>query len=173
MSAEATRIGTETLVKNALMQDSFDRFFQAAFLKLTRHLKRAPGGRRAWIFYQASHGTYKPWKPLVEAIRLAMAEPDCQEDDAMAIVHCLAGLVHAHYAAKECEVATVKEALRLSISTDTEEIAAQADALANPSDANIERVIEKTSIDDRADRTLLTLLRGVLATNATRPRAAR
>lgn len=171
MSAGATRIGAEILVKGAIIRDANDRFYQSAFNKLTRHIKR-PGGRRRWIFDQAAHGTYKPWRALTEPMELAMAA-GAPEEDVLAIVHCLAGLVHAHYAAKECEVATVKEALRLSISTDTEEIAAQADALANPSDANIERVIEKTSVDGQRDRTLLTLLRGVLATNATRPRAAR
>lgn len=167
----ATRTSPKILVRHALVQDANDRFFQNAFNMLTRNIKR-PGGKRRWIFDNATHGSYKPWRALTEPMQLAM-DAGAKEEDVMSIVHCLAGLVHAHYAAKECEVATVKEALRLSISTDTEEIAAQADALANPSNANIERVIEKTSVDGQRDKTLLTLLRGVLATNATRPRAAR
>lgn len=168
----ATSKSRENLMKAALQQDSSDRFFQSAYNKLTRSITR-PGGRRGrWIFDDASHGTYKPWRALTEPMQMAM-DAGASEEDVMAIVHTLAGLVHAHYAGKDCEVATVKEALRLSLNTEAEEIAAQADVLANPTDANIEKAIEKTGADDRADRTLLTLLRGALASNALRPRVAR
>ena len=172
MARSASKKSPEILIGLALQAGSHDRFFQNAFNKLTRNLKCRPGGRRRWMYDHAAIGAYKPWRGLTEPMQLAM-DAGANEEDVMAIVHCLYGLVHAHYAKVEPEVATVTEALRLSINAEAREVAVHADALADPSDTNIERVLEATAADDRADATLLTICRQRLATVSLQVRAVR
>lgn len=165
MDTTAIKKPAESLVRNAIQLDAFNVFFQEAFNKLTRHIKVSAVGRKAWVFYQARHGVHRPWEALTIPVQLAMANPACTEEDAMGVVNALAGMVHAHYAAKECEVATIKEALRLSLTTETEEIKAEANAIADPSEANLEAVLETKIADDRADNRVVRLVREHLASS--------
>jgi hypothetical protein len=159
---KAIRIDERILMTRAVERDREDQFLQSAFNKMTAHIVR-PGSRSFRQRYdQVAHGTYKPWRQITEPMQLAM-EAGAPEEDVMAIIHTLAGLVHAHYANKECAPSEVKEALRLAIHTQTEEIAAHADAVADPSVANIEKALAATVRDDRADATLTTKLRRNLA----------
>lgn len=166
----ASKKSPEILIGLALQTDRDDRFFQNAFNKLTRNLKCRPGGKRRWMYDHTAIGAYKPWRGLTEPMQLAM-DAGASEEDVMAIVHCLYGIVHAHYA--QPEAVTVTEALRLSINMEAREVAVQADALADPSDTNLERVVEATAADDRADETLLAICRKRLTAAALQVRGVR
>lgn len=168
MGTQAREKTPQFLARKAIQLDAANVFFQGAFNKLTRHIKCSSVGRKAWVFYNARYGDHRPWEALTIPMQLAMDNPACTEEDAMGMVHALAGMVHAHYANCECQVTTVKEALRLSVGEGTSEIAADVNAIADPSDSNLEKVLEAKVADRRQDEAAITLIETQLAARVRR-----
>src|SRR4051812_39557096 len=119
----ATTANPEILVSKALGRDKSDACFQAAVSKAKRSLKKAPGGRRAWIFYQSVFGAYKPQRPVCEMID-ALVAAGAPEEDVEGIAYYFVSYLHAKYAAKEAAPAPVKEALCLAIDSNSDEMKA-------------------------------------------------
>lgn len=149
----ATKNDAEILVHAAVQRDRDERELQAAFNKMTRSIKCRPGGRRRWIFDQTSHGTYRPWRSLTEPIDMAI-EAGAPQQDVQAITLALALYITGRY--RELDpLPCVKEALRLEAHLDADADRVQADALADPSPSNLERVVEATTAHERAEETLV------------------
>lgn len=164
----ATKEVTECLVKAAVDRDRVDQAFQSAVNKLTRSLKRRPGGRRKWIFDQAVFGAYKPHRPILEMMDLVIDDPDCKEEDVEPIADFFRSYMYARFAQKEIAAPSVREALRLETHADAEADKAQSDAAMDPTPGNLERVIETTSTHERASETLLSVCRRNIATRCMR-----
>jgi hypothetical protein len=150
----ATTERTEILVSRAVAQDKVDRAWQAAVSKAKRGLKKAPGGRRAWIWYQAVFGAYNPHRAICEFIDM-LVDSDAPEEDAEAIAFFFVSYMHARYASKEVRQPCVREALRLESHTDADADKVQADAMLEDSPTNLVRVIEVTGKEVRAGQLLL------------------
>jgi hypothetical protein len=160
MGTTATTEKSEVLVSRALWLDRIDQSFQSAVTKARRALKRAPGGRRKWIFYQAAFGAFKPHRPICEMID-ALVEAGAPEEDVEALSYFFVRYADALYAKKRTEpTASVKETLKLAITSDTDEVNAAAAAIAEPdSVASLERLIEATVRDNRSNESVLNVCR--------------
>jgi len=155
----ATRKHSEVLPYRALFRDKLEGMIQSAFMKLTRSLKKRPGGRRRWIYDQAAFGGYRPWRALTEPIDLAIAA-GAPIEDVMPLIDALAAYVQAHYPVRENPC--IKEALRVEAHLDADADKAQADAAADPTPGNLERVLDATSRHEQAEETLMLACRSAL-----------
>lgn len=163
----ATKPETESLVKAAVDRDRVDETFKSVVLKLTRHLKARPGGRRKWIFDQAVFGAYKPHRPILEMIDRCI-EANAPEEDVEQLAHFFVDYINTRYAAKEVALPSVKEALRLETHADAAADMAQGDAAMDDTPGNLERTIETTSSHIRTEETLLDVCRRKLAARGMR-----
>lgn len=154
----ATTTDAEFLVNKAIGRDKSDACFQSAVSKAKRNLKKAPGGRRAWIFYQAIFGKYKPHRPVCEMID-ALIDAEAPEEDVEKIAFFFVNYMHSRYASKEVRQPNVREALRIESHTDADADKVQADAMLEESATNLVRVIEVTGKEVRAGQQLLNACR--------------
>lgn len=148
----ATRKRGPILPYRALFHDKLEGMVHSAYIKLTRSLKRRPGGRRRWIFDQAAVGNYRPWRSITEPIDLAI-EAGAPLEDVMPIADAIAAYIRAHY--PESGTLPIKDAIREEAHAGAEADRAQADAAADPTPANLERVVETTRKHERAADVLL------------------
>jgi hypothetical protein len=166
----ATTAEQEVLVTKAVGRDKSDALFQSAVSKAKRSLKKAPGGRRAWIFYQSVFGAYKPQKPVLEIID-ALIEAGAPREDVDALAYYFVSYTEAKYASREVEQMSVKDTLTLAITADTDEVKAEAEALSDPdSPAALEKVIEATIRDTKSNESVLAICRRKLAAYSPKPR---
>lgn len=148
---DATRINAKIFA--AVQRDRDEAMLQESFNRLTRSVKCRPGGRRRWIFDQTSAGNYRPWRSLTEPIDLAI-EAGAPQVDVQAIATALALYITGRYEARS-PAPCVREALRLEAHLDADADKAQADAQADPSSANLARVVEATVAHEKSAESLI------------------
>jgi hypothetical protein len=160
----ATKRNEESLVKAAVDHDRIDRQFSTIVNRLTRTLKARPGGRRKWIFDQAVFGKYKPHRAIIEMIDLCV-DAGSPEEDVEQLAQFFVQYINDKYAAKQVEdLSTVRDVLKLAITADTDEVKAEAQAIAEPESISaLEQVIDATVRDTRSNENVLSICRRKLS----------